>query len=377
MPNKSIAILSTGLTYGGAETLVVQLALQLKSRGWDVKVISMRAPLAYVDKLSSQDIPVHTLEMKAGVPDIRAVFKLASLLRRWKPLILHSHMVHANLLARITRLFYWVPLQISTAHSLNEGGRWRELAYRLTDPLCNITTNVSQAAVERYIQVGAVPKDKICLMPNGVDTTKFRPSLKARDLIRRELDLGENFVWLSVGRFEAVKDHAAQIKAFAELSQEGRKSLLLLVGQGSLETEIKNLVTSLQLDEKIRFLGVRKDITKIMNAADAYLMSSLWEGMPMVLLEAAAVGLPIVATNVGGNPEVVRDNENGFLVEKQNPQSLGSAMQRIMQCDKQGLQEMGGNGRTYIEQNYSMERITDRWERLYQQLWQEIEAKLK
>ena len=205
------------------------------------------------------------------------------MLRQWQPDVVHSHMVHANLLARIARLFCKIPVLISTAHSINEGGRWREVAYHLTDPLADLTTNVSQAAVDRYIRVGVAPKEKIIFMPNGIDTSRFKPDRTTGQCLRNELGVDNNFVWLSVGRFEAAKDYPNMLRAFKVVTSKSQNAVLFLAGRGSLLEEIRKLTNDLDLENKVRFLGVRRDIAELMNAADAFVLSSAWEGMPMVL----------------------------------------------------------------------------------------------
>ncbi len=115
----------------------------------------------------------------------------------------------------------------------------------------------------------------------------------------------------------------------------------------------------------MRFLGLRRDIPEMMNAVDAYLMSSAWEGTPSVLLEASAVGLPIVATDVGGNREVVLDGKSGFLVPSKNSEALAGAMQRLMELPEFERRRMGMVGRGHVVANYSLERCVARWEELY------------
>ena len=175
MNNHPVLFLITGLAYGGAETQLVNLAISLKKRGWKVRVVSMLPPQAFTEELKEAGIPLSTLNMRRGVADPRAVFRLVKILREWKPDIVHGHMVHANLLARVVRIFCKIPVLISTAHNIDEGGRWREVAYRLTDPLVDLTTNVSRAAVERYIRVGAAPKNKIGSCPMGSIQLNLNP----------------------------------------------------------------------------------------------------------------------------------------------------------------------------------------------------------
>ncbi len=363
-----VMFIITSLAYGGAETQLVNLATKLKCRGWDVRVVSMLPPQAFVEELKNADIPLATLNMRRGVADPRAVFRLLKILREWKPDIVHSHMVHANLLARVVRIFCKIPVLISTAHSIDEGGRWREIAYRLTDPLVDLTTNVSRAAVERYIRVGAAPKNKIMFMPNGIDTAKFKPNKAAGQRLRNELGVDNYFVWLAVGRFEEAKDYPNMLRAFKMIVSKKSNVVLLLVGQGSLMEEVKKLASELKLEDKVRFLGVRRDVLDLMNAADAYVMSSAWEGMPMVLLEACACGLPIVATDVGGNSEVVLNDKTGFIVPPYNPEALAQAMEKMMALPQEKRLEMGKAGRAYIEANYSLEHVVDQWVALYKEL---------
>ena len=363
-----LLLLTTGLAYGGAETQLVNLAIKLKERGWDVRIVSMLPPQAFTDELKEAGIPLATLNMRRGVSDPRAIFRLLKILREWKPDIVHSHMVHANLLARITRIFYKVPVLVSTAHNIDEGGRLREIAYRLTDSLADITTNVSRAAVERYIRVGAAPKGKIIFMPNGVDTLRFRPDQTLRKTLRDNLRVNGKFVWLAVGRFEAAKDYPNMLQAFKTVAEKIQNTVLLLAGQGALLDDIKKLAVDLDLIEKVRFLGVRRDVPELMNAADAFVMSSAWEGMPMVLLEAAACGLPIVTTDVGGNSEVVLHDKSGYVVPPRNPEALAAAMVKVMNLPELERKAMGQAGRSYIEANYSLERVVDQWESLYKEL---------
>lgn len=389
---KRISFLTTAINDGGAENQLIYLATRLKARGWETRVISMLPPRAYMEELSAMHIPVDSLGMRRGVADPRALFRLVALLRRSRPHIVHSHMVHANLLARLARPLHWVPVLISTAHNIDEGpdkrstrqlrqtpstpvaarsaagSNWRERAYRLTDPLCDLTTNVSEAAVARYVRVGAVPQRKIRFVPNGVDTTLFKPDPDARLRLRRVLGLEGRFVWLAVGRFEEAKDHRTMIRAFATLSQAYPAALLLLVGQGSLEAEIKAQVVALGLVDRVRFLGVRRDIPALMNAADAYVMSSAWEGLPMVLLEASAVGLPIVTTDAGGNREVVVDGVTGFVVPTRDPGTLGRVMAQVLALPEAARAHIGTCGRAEVERQYSLERVVDRWEALYREL---------
>lgn len=362
---KRIVFVITTLGMGGAETQLVRLAAGLKGRGWQVSVVSL-IPLEYIAKdLEQAQIPAISLNMKPGSPDPRAVLALARYLRQQRPQIVHTHMVHANLLGRVARLFAPVPVLISTAHNVNEGSRWREIAYRLTDPMCDLTTQVSQAGLERYVDVGVVPKDKIRFVPNGINSLEFSPNPQLRVRLRGELGWEEQFIWLAVGRFAEAKDYPNMMQAFARVYALRPEARLMIAGLGEQMKAIQQLAQTLGIDQAVRFLGLRKDVAALMNAADGYVMSSAWEGLPMVLLEAASTGLPIVATDVGGNREVVQEGQTGYLVPPGNAEYLGAAMLRLMALSEMQRQSMGEAARASVEQRYSLESVLSQWETIY------------
>ncbi len=363
--SKRIVFVITTLGMGGAETQLVRLAIGLKGRGWQVSVVSL-IPLEYIAQdLDQAQIPAISLEMRPGSPDPRAVLALARYLREQKPQIVHTHMVHANLLGRVARLLAPVPVLISTAHNINEGSRWREIAYRLTDPWCDLTTQVSQAGLERYVGVGAVPKDKIRFVPNGINSLEFSPDPKLRARLRRELGWDEQFIWLAVGRFAEAKDYPNMLQAFARVHAQRHEARLMIAGLGEQMESTQQLAQTLGLGEAVYFLGLRKDISALMNAADGYVMSSAWEGLPMVLLEAASTGLPMVATDVGGNREVVQEGQTGYLVPPKNAESLSAAMLRLMALPGLQRQRMGEAARAFVQQYYSLESVLTQWETIY------------
>ena len=244
-------------------------------------------------------IQMHELGVQRGIPDSRAILRLRNIIRKFRPDVVHSHMVHANLLARITRMICPMQVLISTAHNMTEGRRWTEIAYRVTSSLGDLTTIICNAAAERYVRVGSVPPGRLKVVVNGLPVEQFRPDTNSRDQIRRQIGIQDEFVWLAVGRFEPPKDYANLINAIAQV--RSNRSLLLIAGDGPLRPDIEKLACELKVSSRIRFLGIRKDVSALMAAADGYVMCSAWEGLPMVLLEAVAWGLLMPATNVGGS----------------------------------------------------------------------------
>jgi glycosyltransferase involved in cell wall biosynthesis len=361
-----ILFLSTSMGMGGADSQLLSAARVMMARGHEVIIVSL-TPLGPMGlQARALGIRTESLEMRRGVPDPRGLVRLARMTRDWRPDVVHSHMVHANLLARALRLLAPVPALVSTIHNIYEGGRLRMAAYRLTNGLVDHMTIVSQAAADRFVDEKIVPARLLTVVPNGVDTASIRAvPAEAGAALRRSLGLDGCFVWLAVGRFEVAKDYPNMLRAFALVRMRHPEAVLLLVGRGSLQPETEALARELGLNQGVRFLGVREDVPVVMRAADAYVMSSAWEGMPMVLLEAGAAGLPIVATSVGGNREVVLDQQGGYLVPPRDAEALGSAMVRLAELPEERRRTMGRRGREHIERSYGLERVAERWEEIY------------
>jgi glycosyltransferase involved in cell wall biosynthesis len=363
-----IAFLATSTLMGGAEVQVLTLAAQLRERGHEMNIISL-IPAGPLDAEARKlGISTSSLGMRPGIPDPRGLLRLARELRAWRPDVLHSHMVHANLLARVVRPLTRIPVLICTVHSMDEGGALRMAAYRLTNRLADLTTIISHAAADRFVRIGAIPRDRLRVLPNGVDTTRFRPRPDLRAAVRRELGVGDKFLWLAVGRLDPAKDYPNLLSAFAQVVAHRPPTMLALVGGGGLQEAMERKAESLGVQALVRCLGLRMDVPELMSAADAYVMSSAWEGLPMVLLEAASSGLPIVATDVGGNKEIVVDGETGLLVPPRDATALASAMRRTMEMPRAELQAMGERGRAQVTGHYSLSRIVDTWEATYREL---------
>jgi len=364
-----VLLLSTSMGMGGADKQILSAAGEMQARGHEVLIVSLTRLGPMGLEAQGAGIPIRSLEMRRGFPDPRGLARLVRIVRTWRPDVLHSHMLHANLMARVVRLLAPVPALVSTIHSINEGGSLQRASYRWTNRLADHMTIVSEAAADRFITRGVIPRELLTVVPNGVDTDHFRHvPAGARESIRRPLGLDHEFVWLAVGRFETAKDYPNMLRGFAKVRKAQPRAVLLLAGRGSLQEETETLARELGLGDGVRFLGVRQDVAELMSAADGYVMSSAWEGMPIVLLEAAAAGLPIVATRVGGNAEVVRENESGFLVPARDPGALAAAMLRLIALPDAERRSLGERGREHVRASYGLSRVVDRWLEVYRRV---------
>jgi glycosyltransferase involved in cell wall biosynthesis len=222
--------------------------------------------------------------------------------------------------------------------------------------------------VDRYVREGLAAPTKMVFMPNGIDLERFSGDRDKGAQLRQELDPNAEFVWLAVGRIEPQKDYPNMLNAFKSVLATKPKAKLWVVGQGFLQAEVEALAASLELGNSVRFLGLRKDVGNLMCAADAFVMSSAWEGLPMVLLEACKIGLPVVATDVGGNRDVVLNGQSGLLVTPKDSPALAGAMLQLMDLSVAGRNNMAALGQHHVSQTYSLEVVLDRWEGLYSDL---------
>jgi glycosyltransferase involved in cell wall biosynthesis len=218
-----------------------------------------------------------------------------------------------------------------------------------------------------------VDRENLTVVYNGVDVQAFRPCTDARAALRRKLGLRESaesaddgreepFVWLAVGRLEMVKDYPTLLKAMVNVPRPAR---LLIAGHGPLLGNLAHLSSRLGLGGRVRFLGYEPDISLWMQAADGFVLTSRWEGLPMALLEAGACGLPAIATDVPGSREVIVDDETGVLVPAANPDALAWAMTAMMRMPAERRMAMGAQARQRIMEEFSVARAVERWEELY------------
>jgi glycosyltransferase involved in cell wall biosynthesis len=362
-----IAILIPGFDrIGGAERQAILLAKELIQRGWKVSVVTLSgsAPDAAIE-LQAAGAACLNLRMRKGLADPRGWIRFHRWLKREAPDIVHTHLPHAAWFARWSRLGAPARVLVDTLHSSSTGDWGRHLGYRYSRWLPDSVTAVSRAVAETHLAAGMATAGKLTVLPNGVDVQFYRPDPAMRAPLRRELGLTHEFLWLAAGRLEPVKDYPTLLRAMAELPEAVR---LVIAGTGPLEGQLRSLTGDLALASRVRFLGFEPDVRHWMQAADGFVLSSRWEGLPMGLLEAAACALPAVATDVPGTREAVVDGQTGFLAPASNAATLQDAMARIMQMNAEERQAMGERARQTVVERYSLEAVVDRWEALYAEL---------
>ncbi|ALS59116.1 glycosyltransferase [Pandoraea norimbergensis] len=372
-----IVLFVTGLQLGGAETQVADLARGFLARGHDVVMISLTGECT----VRLPDSPRFSLiELRAAKTPwslAAAVAKFASHIRRLRPDVVHAHMVHANLLARVARLFAPMPVLVTSAHSRNEGGKLRMLAYRLTDRLTDLTTNVSDDAVAAFVAQRAAPAARIVSMPNGIDTQRYQPDPADRPALRERLlqaQTRSSFapVVFAAGRLVDAKDYPTLFAAFEHVLAEMPDARLYIAGDGplraGLQARIETLNRTNAITNAITLLGRRDDVAQWLRAADVYAMSSAWEGLPLVVGEAMASGLPVVSTDCGGVRELIGTDSDNVLVPVGDAQALGHALLRMLHLSPGARDAIGAANRERIVTHYSLDAVVARWLDAYAQL---------
>ena len=357
-----VLMVITSLGMGGAEKVVTTLADQLVELGHEVKIAYLTGEALVVPK--NKCISLVSLEIKSFGSLTSGYLKLRKLIDEFKPDVVHSHLVHANILCRTLRLSKTMPKLISSAHNTDEEGWTRFLAYRLTDKLADISTNVSDEAVEAFIEKKAVRSGRMLTLHNGISTTEFVFSSQARSDIRRELGVtdGQQLI-LAVGRLNEQKDYPNLLSAISEISDRYKNIKLVIVGDGPQLNKLKEKVRSLGLNDKVKFLGLRLDIPSLMSAADIFTLSSASEGFGLVVAEAMACSRVVVATDCGGVKEVVGDA--GFLVPSKDSQKLAAALELALNLNDYECLQLGIKARQRVIKHYSLSTAVQKWLHLY------------
>lgn len=350
----------TGLGLGGAERVVANLADEMYKRGHKVKIAYLTGDVKVKPK--TKNIEIIYLGLEGWSSFFSASQKYRDLINSYKPDVVHSHMVHANIFTRLNRILKKIPKLVCTAHSSNEGGKIRMLAYKYTNFLSNFNTNVSQAATEAFIKSGAFTRDNIQTIYNGIDLDKFNCDNK-RDINPSSFNSSEvNF--LSVGRFEKEKDYPNLIKAVYLVKKIYHKPIkFYIAGEGRLRPLLENLIEKMQLSNDIILLGARADIPELLNQSNFFILPSKYEGFGLVVAEAMACKCFVISTNSLGPAEIMGDT--GILVEPQNPAKLADAILYALTLSPEIIQENNERARIRIEELFSLEKSVETWLDIY------------
>jgi glycosyltransferase involved in cell wall biosynthesis len=368
VPMRIVTVL-TSLGVGGAEKQALAVAERMAGRGHAVAIIVLRP---HLPEEWPTTLPVVHLDIRKNPASVAAGFRRGRhFLREFRPDVVHSHSFHANILARLMAIGTPRAAVVSTVHNVYEGGWMRMMAYRLTDELSQRTVAVSEVARERFVRAKAVSPSRCLVVRIGIDVEEFAPDAARRARMRTELHAAEGapteFVWLAAGRVAPAKDYPNLLRAFRELEKRQSGAQLWIAGGGTAAefADLESHRHALGIRGRVLWLGLRRDLPALLDAADGFVLASAWEGMPQVIAEAMAMEKPVVATDVGGVRELVGDA--GTLVPAKDPQALAETMQATMRRSGEERTQLGRAARERILSQFSIDAAADWWEGLYKQ----------
>jgi len=359
------------LVVGGAERLVVHLVAHLSRARFAPVCICLESPLGthYEARVQASGAPLYFLGKGASASG-GVLRQLSALFQQYRPAVVHTHIIGLNY-AYLLMLRYRTPARVHTVHSLahrEQGvrvGAWvRQLAfrYRLGGVVPVAVADEVRASIQ---QLYGYPDPR--LIPNGIPTDEYAPDPHTRAQWRQAHGIEPHATVLThVGRFAPPKNHALLVEAFAQVRADA-PLYLLLVGGGELEDAVREQVAGLDLESRVRFLGIRADVADILRASDVFVLSSRVEGNPMSVMEAMAAGLPVVSTAVGGVPELVREGVTGLLVPSEDAGALAQAMQALVD-DPVRRQAMGAAARQHAVAHFDIRHTVRGYEQLYETL---------
>ncbi len=363
----SILHINTAKTWRGGEKQTFYLTSLLHKRGYKSYCICQKDSILQ-KKLEENQLPHFPVRMRSEF-DFIAAFRIADISKKLNTHILHMHTSHAHSIGFLCNLFHKIPVNIAA----------RRVDFRISGHLLNRIKygfpdkyiTVSNAIRDILIECG-IPGDKIAAVHSGIDYKDY-DSIECGYLneeFNKIPDLNNKIKIVNVAALTHQKDHETLIKAMSILVKSRNDVVLFIAGEGELENALKKQVTSLKLNDHVFFQGFRDDALSLLKFGDIFVMSSRWEGLGTSIIDAMALGKPVIASRTGGIPELIHHGEDGILVEKEDPEELAEAIIRLIDNDE--LLKKLSESALKKEKRFSIESTVDRTVEVYRDLMDEL-----
>lgn len=363
-----ILYLTVHLRYGGAEVGLLTTLKNIDRSRYDCSVVSIEPAGEIGRRIEKLGYEVIYLNSSATLFNIALIWRIAGIMRKKKPDILHASLFYANYFGRMAALFSRPGSIVTEERSMYTEKRFYHI---LIDRMLSAVTDsiivCSNAVLEFTAIQERISKDKFRLIYNSVDSDAFNIN-DTRESVRGENGFSkDDFIIGTIGSLIPKKGHEFLVEAVARIQASTPNLKLMLVGDGSARGELEELVRSRGLNSRTVFLGWRSDIPRLMKSMDVFVLPSLQEGFPRTIVEAMYAGLPVIASRIGGIPEIVTDGQNGFLSE---PGDAGSIAKNIesLSVDKRLRERLGANARAGIISSYLPVHYMSQLEALYGEL---------
>jgi len=365
-PAKKILHIVEDLKAGGLEKILASIVLSLDPSKYDVQVWCLARGGDIAQELIGKGMSVRILQMKSYHNSLNIV-RLGLAMKRERFLLVHTHGYFAGTFGRLAAILARIPVIITHVHSTYyDYGKRNLLIERFLSFFTDRVICISQA-VERFVSVNErIRSEKTCLIYNAVAP----PDQLLNDHLRKQIRVSLGFdaeaiVIAVVASLTANKGHRILLTAFKEAFGSHPSIRLLIVGDGPLRKHLETATRQLMLDHAVVFTGIRQDVFSLLQTSDILVLPSQdREGLGVALIEAMAVGLPVIGTDLGGIPEVIEDGENGFLVSPGSSEQLAEALKKLV--NDQALRTvMGHRGRQMYEEKFALSRMIRQIETLY------------
>lgn len=343
--------------FGGAETMCENLCCVLTAQGHDVTVVSLygeRTPISR--RMEENGIRIRYLDKKLGL-DVSMVPKLVKVMKEKKPEVVHTHLDVIKYAAAAAKLA-GVPRCVHTVHNVAEKEAEGK-AQRLINGFYfrhgwSVPVALSPEVRRSIVSFYGLKQEQVRVAYNGVDLSRCLP--------KEDYSVGECFRILHIGRFNEQKNHELLLKVFGKLAQEDPRLRLSLIGEGELRQETEKQARALGIEDRVSFLGAQSNVYPYLQKADLFLLPSRYEGIPMTIIEAMGTGLPIVATAVGGVPDMLRNGVDGFAVPCEEGEILAACRRLI---DDEALRESFGRAARENAVRFSSQTMGKRYLDIY------------
>jgi glycosyltransferase involved in cell wall biosynthesis len=317
-----------------------------------------------IEGIGIEFISLNKLRYNRFSPGI--VLELHRLMKIKQIHVVRTHRYRSNLYGRLAAFSSGVPVIIASVHDNYRTDKRpnRRIMNRILSKITDKIVAVSEDVKEDIIRYDRIDPSKLQVIPNGIDVERFNPE-KNTSNIRKEFPLEEDDIVIGfIGRIVPAKGLEYLLNALPYLKEEFKSIKLLIIGEGSLVEKLKEKAKKNNIFDNILFTGVRRDIPEILASIDIFVMPSTAEGLPNSLLEAMAMGKPVVATEVGGIPELIKNGRSGLLVPPKNPEALATAIRDLISNDQLAA-KMGQAARNFVMNNHSIVKIAQKWQTLY------------
>lgn len=362
MAKKRILHLITGLEIGGAEMMLLKILPRMQDV-FDNRICCIMGHGPIGGKLEEAGVPVYYLNLK-NIFDFSVISRFRKIIKEFKPDVLVTYLIHADLFGRILGRIFGIKKIICSVRVKLIQIKYLPLLFldAITAPLVTHYHFNSQSVANMYRKFFFLPKTKITVIPNGLEIENYD---KHVDNQQKKEDLGvprDKIIIGCVAKLRKQKGHKYLVSAFAEVLKNNPNVFLLLIGDGEERENIEKQIENLSISDDVLLLGNRNDISELLQIIDIFVLPTLFEGMSNALMEAMAVGKPIIATDIPENRELIENKKNGILVSIKNPKKISIAIDDLINnVDKRNI--ISSAAKDKILAFYNIDAISGRYKK--------------